>query len=311
MEQMEQWQAQYELAMKYFYGNGMEEDHVKAAALLEEAAQQGHVEAAYNLGICYHYGYGVEQDLKTAYQLYLRSAIQGYGKGFNMVGDFYAQGTCVRQSHREAIKWYLDGASGKDPDAVSYAEYRLAGCLAYGLGVEQDPDAAVEWYEKALAHGEVRARAELEKLGYYDSFRIRPARQEDAVAIAAICTSALGYAFGREETEKALTAALTRPGDRVFVAIVSDVVVGFIHGQDYETLYALPYKNIMGIAVAEEHRRKGIGRALLQKMEQWAAESGTAGVRLVSGMEREEAHRFYVACGYEEQKQQLNFRKEI
>lgn len=311
MEQMEQWQAQFELAMKYIYGDGVEEDNVKAAALLEEAAQQGHVEAAYNLGVCYHYGHGVEQDLRTAYQLYLRSALQGYGKGFNMVGDFYAQGICVRQSHREAIKWYLDGASSQDPAAVSYAEYKLADCLAYGLGVEQDPDAAVEWYEKALAHGEIRAKEALEKLGYYASFRIRPARQEDAAAVAEISASALGYVFGREETEKALTAALARSDDRVFVAIASDMVVGFVHGQDYETLYAPSYKNIMGIAVAAEHRRKGIGRALLGKIEQWAAETGAAGVRLVSGMEREEAHRFYDACGYAEQKRQLNFRKEI
>jgi TPR repeat protein len=90
--------------------------------------------------------------------------MQGYGKGFNLVGDFYAQGICVRQSHREAIKWYLDGASCKDPDAVSYAEYKLAGCLANGLGVEQDVDAAVEWYEKAAEQNDMESLVALAKL---------------------------------------------------------------------------------------------------------------------------------------------------
>jgi len=74
-------QAWYDLAMEYIYADGVEENYVRAAELLEQAAEQGHREAAFNLGICYHYGYGVEKDLKTAYQLYLRSALQGYGKG--------------------------------------------------------------------------------------------------------------------------------------------------------------------------------------------------------------------------------------
>ena len=136
--------AKYALAMKYIYADGVEEDNVKAAELLEQAAEEGHREAAYHLGICYHYGYGVEKDIKTAYQLYLRSALQGYGKGFDLVGDFYAEGLGVRQNFREAFKWYLDATVSSDPDAVSYAEYKLAGCLAHGLGGDKDEEMAVE-----------------------------------------------------------------------------------------------------------------------------------------------------------------------
>ena len=301
--------AKYALAMKYIYADGVEEDNVKAAELLEQAAEEGHREAAYHLGICYHYGYGVEKDIKTAYQLYLRSALQGYGKGFDLVGDFYAEGLGVRQNYREAIKWYLDATVSSDPDAVSYAEYKMAGCLAHGLGVEKDEEKAVELYEQALAHGEARAKPELERLGYYDAFRIRPGRMEDAAVIQRLNAEELGYDYPVEAVEKCLESVLERDSERVFVAVSQGQVVGYVHACGYETLYAPAIKNILGIAVMAGCRRKGIGRALLEKVEVWAAETGAAGVRLVSGAEREDAHRFYAACGYACVKQQVNFKK--
>lgn len=68
-------------------------------------------------------------------------------------------------------------------------------------------------------------------------------------------------------------------------------------------------KNIMGIAVLGQHKRKGIGKALLQKVEAWALQTGASGVRLVSGAARKEAHAFYRHCGYEGNKEQINLKK--
>ena len=186
-------QALYDRAMELMDTDDMEGADVCAAQLLEQAAEQGHQEAAYHLGYCYHHGCGVEKDLKTAYQLYLRSALQGYGKGLNMVGDFYAEGICVRKNYREAIKWYLDATVNDDQTAVAYAEYRLAGFLANGCGVEQDEEQAAQWYEKALSHGERRAKTELARLGYFDTFRIRPCRTDDAEQINRLNQTVLGY----------------------------------------------------------------------------------------------------------------------
>lgn len=68
-------------------------------------------------------------------------------------------------------------------------------------------------------------------------------------------------------------------------------------------------KNIMGIAVDASHRREGIGTALLTAVENWAQQSGAAGVRLVSGASRAQAHLFYRSLGYGDGRQQRNFKK--
>ena len=157
-------EAQYQLAMRYIYGDGVEEDNKKAADLLEQSALQGHGEASYHLGVCYHYGHGVEADLRTAYELYLRSAWLGYGKGFSMVGEFYAEGICVRQNYPEAMKWFHSTRKSGDPAAMGYAEYWLGRCYENGWGVPADQETAKNWYEEAVSHGETRARSALKAL---------------------------------------------------------------------------------------------------------------------------------------------------
>ncbi len=68
-------------------------------------------------------------------------------------------------------------------------------------------------------------------------------------------------------------------------------------------------KNIMGIAVNKDYQHRGIGSALLRQVEQWARQTGAAGVRLVSGATRIGAHAFYHQCGYAGDKAQLNLKK--
>jgi hypothetical protein len=45
----------------------------------------------------------------------------------------------------------------------------------------------------------------------------------------------------------------------------------------------------------------------MRAVEQWAAESGCAFVRVRSRLSREEAHRFYVGLGYAKEKAQYTF----
>ena len=87
--------AQYRLAMRYIYGDGVEEDNTRALYLLNCAAGQEHAEAQYNLGVCYHYGYGTEADLERAFEYYKRSPLRGYAKAEVLVGRFYLEGKCV------------------------------------------------------------------------------------------------------------------------------------------------------------------------------------------------------------------------
>jgi len=139
--------------------------------------------------------------------------------------------------------------------------------------------------------------------------QIRRARLSDAEALCQLDRQDLGYDYPLEQTRSKLEKILAQETDRVFVAELDGAVVGYVHANDYDALYAPPMKNIMGIAVSAACRKQGIGRALLAAVEAWARESGAAGVRLVSGAARTGAHDFYRRCGYGSEKQQLNFKK--
>ncbi len=141
------------------------------------------------------------------------------------------------------------------------------------------------------------------------TFHIREAEEADTEGICILNQNELGYSYPPEKTKEKLTALLKSKKDKIFVAEAEGRIAGYIHACDYDTLYMPHLKNIMGIAVSGEYRRQGIGRTLLTAVERWAAETGAAGVRLVSGASRTEAHEFYRRGGYLSHKSQKNFNK--
>ena len=165
-----------------------------------------------------------------------------------------------------------DSQSMRDAPTASRTEYKLAGFLANGCGVEKDPEQAIVWYEKALPHGETRAKAELERLGYYDAFQVRPCRIEDAQAIGALNQKELGYCVPSDLTDR-LQAILDADAERVFVAVSQGEIVGYVHGSEQKSLLGNPRKRIAAMAVAQSHLNLGIEQGLLEKLKQWAAES--------------------------------------
>lgn len=140
---------------------------------------------------------------------------------------------------------------------------------------------------------------------------IRQAAMSDAAAICRLNREEMGYDYPLEGTVELLKLLLAAPADRIFVAELNGEVVGYVHAQHYQVLYAPPMKNILGIAVASAHRREGIGAALLDRVEQWAREEDCKMVRLVSGAARTGAHEFYRRRGYGEGRTQLNFKKKL
>ena len=48
--------SQYNLALRYKNGNGIEQDNQKIVELYEKAAKQGHASAQFNLALCYENG---------------------------------------------------------------------------------------------------------------------------------------------------------------------------------------------------------------------------------------------------------------
>ncbi|MBE5949325.1 MAG: GNAT family N-acetyltransferase [Lachnospiraceae bacterium] len=139
---------------------------------------------------------------------------------------------------------------------------------------------------------------------------IRKADKKDASAICKISCEDLGYECDDEFVLRRLIE-LDNRREIVFVAETDNIVVGYIHAEVYRTLYFDSMINILGLAVFADYRRRGVGKALLHQAEKWAKELGINKVRLNSGGSRKEAHEFYRAMGYDNEKEQIRFMKSL
>ncbi|MCI1636173.1 GNAT family N-acetyltransferase [Bifidobacterium sp.] len=144
-----------------------------------------------------------------------------------------------------------------------------------------------------------------------ESFTIRRAAESDAEAIHALNESALKYDYPLESTRRRLFNILDRKRSIVLVASVQEQVVGYIQGDMLEASYMEPMVKIEALAVDSSRRHIGIGRRLMESIEQWAVEHGVSFVLLNSGEERHDAHRFYAAIGYTRGKKEVHFTKQL
>lgn len=138
---------------------------------------------------------------------------------------------------------------------------------------------------------------------------IREGKLQDYIEIALLNKNELGYDYNVEDTKKQLEKLIKKIDHKIFVAIASEKIIGYIHATSYDLLYAPHLKDIIGIAVSSNFRKLGIGKMLIYEVEKLGKETGAYGIRLVSGAERKEAHIFYKSCGYSESKDQKNFKK--
>lgn len=137
---------------------------------------------------------------------------------------------------------------------------------------------------------------------------IRECQVNDYKSIYELNKNSLGYDYPIELTKDNLSKILMDKRNRIFVAIDNDAIVGYVHAIDYDAIYSPHMKNIMGIAVEQNHRRIGIGKLLLEEIENWARETGASSIRLVSGSVRTGAHAFYRDYGFINIKEQINFK---
>lgn len=138
---------------------------------------------------------------------------------------------------------------------------------------------------------------------------IREVNLKDATMLYKLNKEELFYDYSLENTVNRLKNLLENKNNKIFVAEVDGEVVAYIHGADYDLFYSDHLKNIMGISVASEYKRKGIGALLLREIEKWAKDTGAVGIRINSGSNRVSAHEFYLSCGYVLKKEQKSFFK--
>ena len=144
--------------------------------------------------------------------------------------------------------------------------------------------------------------------------KIRQATTSDIPAMNELFRKDLGYEECTLEIVEKQFAGLDTSREAVFIAEAEDDsshIAGVIHVEKYNVLYFPTMANILGIAVSADFRRQGIGSALLKRAEEWARENGASSMRLNSGESRKQAHEFYRAQGYIDDKKQLRFIKKL
>ena len=121
----------------------------------------------------------------------------------------------------------------------------------------------------------------------------------------------LGYPLTEEQIHQNIKIVLSLVHLDAFVATESNKVVGWIGLAQVFMIESLPYCEINGLVIDENHRAKGIGRLLIEKAKEWAKEKGDDKLKLRCNIKREDAHLFYQRLGFRATKQQTNFEIKI
>ncbi len=120
--------------LKYFNGDGVEQDYAMAAQLFEQAAEAGDISAAYYLAVMYEQGLGVQQDEAQAIKWYY---------------------TAISQ-----VDEYRNNTQNSGPDELKQALCALAS-IALNCG---NTDAAITYYQYAADLGWEEAFTQLQAL---------------------------------------------------------------------------------------------------------------------------------------------------
>ena len=142
---------------------------------------------------------------------------------------------------------------------------------------------------------------------------LRDLKTTDVAAICEINKEALDYSFSLEETSSQLDK-LSQDSHHYLLGFeepTSHDLVGYVHAEVYESLYSKPGFNILALAVLPQTQGQGIGKTLLQGLEQEAKKRGYNFIRLNSADHRLGAHAFYEKVGYTCDKMQKRFIKLI
>jgi GNAT superfamily N-acetyltransferase len=133
----------------------------------------------------------------------------------------------------------------------------------------------------------------------------------DAAELARL-TSQLGYRASKAAIRARLKRMIDSPDDCLLVAEDSSgELAGWIHGFLSQLLESDYRVEIGGLIVGERWRRSGIGRRLVQAVEDWAVERGALELSVRCREERAESHKFYESLLFRYTKTQRVFRKRL
>jgi predicted N-acetyltransferase YhbS len=141
--------------------------------------------------------------------------------------------------------------------------------------------------------------------------KIRKALKTDLNQIIKL-TQQLGYAVDSKDFVIQFSIILEKSDHAIFVAEDDDKkVIAYIHVLPKDLLISIASVEIGELIVDEKCRREGIGKQLVQKVDEWAIENGYQNVIVGSSTKRTTSHLFYPGAGFNYWKEQILYSKAL
>lgn len=135
---------------------------------------------------------------------------------------------------------------------------------------------------------------------------IRVIEAGDAEAVTRL-SAELGYPADSAQVAARIRRILELAEHCAFVALLDYQPVAWMHLFVNYPIESAPYAEIGGLVVADGQRGQGIGRRLVETARQWTRERGLERLQVRCQTRRDDAHRFYRAAGFRENKTQTLF----
>ena len=149
--------AQYELALCYQQGKGVDIWAWRAAMWFQKAADQGLVEAQYAYAVHMKEKIGSKNALTKAAVYFRKAANQGHAQAQNQLALCYETGSGLTMNQKKAAEWYKKSAQ----HGYDWGQYNYAVCLIDGKGIARDPKEAAVWFRKSADQGNSWAQNQL------------------------------------------------------------------------------------------------------------------------------------------------------
>jgi len=139
-----------------------------------------------------------------------------------------------------------------------------------------------------------------------NDIQIRSIKCEDYNIITNL-TNQLGSNIQSDIVKDQINKILNNPDHYAFVAVLNNDVVGYIHCFNAIRLTSKPFTEICGLVVNENERGNGIGKLLVEKVENLFSDDRK--IRVRCNTKRKLAHKFYFDQDYSLSKEQKIFEK--
>jgi TPR repeat protein len=117
--------SQYNVALMYETGLGVDKDAAQAVVWYEKSALQGKAAAQFNLGVLYENGRGTAVDFGKANEWYRKASAQHDALAIGNLGEFYMRGQGVAENKVVGVALLLMSAT-LDPSPENHAKKNLA-----------------------------------------------------------------------------------------------------------------------------------------------------------------------------------------